>query len=387
MVTYHCDRCAHDMPVEDFQVGSLVQCDSCGYISNVAPPAGAGSPVQAPPEKAIYRRPPPVQQRSVRPAAEPGRAPSRFLIGLVLVCFACTVAALVFGNPATRLFVPFVALAALNGYRVGGLKVVAAVLGLVIGAVLALPAGRACEGLVGRGLGLTGLTNRLASIVVAGILLAILAAFLLDLLIGRRLRRKPAVARLDKWVGSGLGMAQGVLIALVLLWGILTLEPVANARIAMASDGANAGQADPTASRIVSLARVIRASTVGRIADAANPLAEARIVTLPGKCLAMLNDPVALDSFNNHPAIKRVAERPVVKEVVKVLAEDPQISEILKSEENLSRGDLAVILGSPRLLEVLDHGNVMAELSPIADDIEEAVNQALDDAVAKSGGR
>ena len=51
---------------------------------------------------------------------------------------------------------------------------------------------------------------------------------------------------------------------------------------------------------------------------------------------------------------------------------------------HLSQHDLAVILGSPKLLEVLDQTDLTAELAPIADDLEEAVNRALDDAVAKS---
>jgi len=304
-------------------------------------------------------------------------------MALLCVGGVCIVAALVLGNPATKVLVPFLALATLNGYRVGGLKVTAGLLGLVVGALLAIPAGQVCEGAVGWLFGLSGLAGRLASIVAVGIVLAVVVTFLVDRFIGRRLRRKSAVLRYDKWVGSGLGMAQGALIALVLLWSILILEPVASARLAMASEDRSAPESDPAAVRIVSLVEMARASFVGRIADAVNPMAESQMVTLPRKGLSMLSNPVAIEAFNNHPAIQRLSERRVVKEVVEVLAEDPEISGILASDEGLTQRDLLVVLSSPRLLEVLDRADVLTELRPIADELEEALDQALAQAAVR----
>ena len=314
---------------------------------------------------------------------EPKARCSRPFLGLLSVCVLASAAALAFGNPATKVLVPLVALATLNGYWVGGMKVLSGILGLVIGGLLALPLGQACEGLTSRWFDLGGLTGRMASIVAVGILLAVVAATFLDFLVCRRLRRRAGVLRYDKWLGSGLGMAQGVLVAFTLLWGILVLEPVAAARLAMEEDQPGAAEADPAASGIVSLVQLVRGSFVGRIASAANPLAESRIVTLPRKCVVMLGDPVALEAFNRHPAIKGLSERPVVKEVIEALVEDPQISEMIKSDEALSRQDLLVILGSPRLLEILDATDILAELSPLAEDIEGALNQSLDHAAAR----
>ncbi len=316
-------------------------------------------------------------------AEEPRPGCSRLFLGLLSVCVIASAAALAFGNPATKVLVPLVALATLNGYWVGGMKVLSGILGLVIGGLLALPLGQACEGLTCRWFGLGGLTGRMVSIVAVGILLAVFAATLLDFLVCRRLRRRPGVLRYDKWLGSGLGMAQGVLVAFTLLWGILVLEPVATARLAMEEDQPGATKADPAASGIVNLVQLARGSFVGRIAAAANPLAESRIVTLPGKCVAMLGDPVALEAFNRHPAIEGLSEHPVVKEVIAALAEDPQISEMIKSDEALSPQDLLVILGSPRLLEILDATDILAELSPLAEDIERALNESLDHAAAQ----
>lgn len=343
-------------------------------------PPGQKAPFQP---KAHGGGPPESGQGDRREPAPPADATpeprlSRFFLALLVGGAAWSLLAIALGNPATKVLVPFLTLAAFNGYRTGGLKVMAGLSGLVVGGLLALPVGQACEGLVGRACGLSGLVGRMASIAAAGVLMAVAAAFLADFLVGRKLRRKPALARYDKWLGSGLGLVQGTLLALVVFWGILILEPVASARLAMASEGFAQAEPDPAASHVVGLVQLARGSFAGRIADAANPLAETRFVTLPKKCLVMLNDPVALKAFNNHPAIQRVRERPVVRKTVEALAADPQISAMLQADEGLSHRDLLVILSSPKLLEILDATNVLAELAPIADEIEEALNAALD---------
>lgn len=390
MVTHHCDRCAHAIVVEEFQVGSVAQCPACGYVGTISGTGAEGlaAPPQARP--AMDRRQPPPIPPSRRHEQETSddahRGPSRFLIALVAAGVVCSSIALVWGNPTTKLVVPLLTLAALNGYRVGGLKVIAAVVGLIVGTVLGVPLGRVCEGLVGRFSGLTGLTNRLVSVGLCAVLVAVLVAWAISFWPGRRLRRLRRFVVWDRRVGTLLGAAQGSVVALVLLWAVLVLEPVAAARVAMDRGGPDAGRRDPTAVRLVELAGTIRQSVIGRVADSVNPFSDVRAVTLPNKCLAMLNDPVALESFNRHPAIKRLRERPAVKRVVELLGEDPEIATILRSDEGLAPGDLATILGSPKLLEAIDQTDVMAELTPIADDIEQAVDKALDDAVAASQG-
>lgn len=383
MVSHHCARCARPLDGGAFSTASVAQCPYCGYIG-----AGVGAVAvalpQAPPVARPFGRPPPVPPPVARPKAgqaEPGESAGwpRPFIALLAACAAATLAALVFGHTVTRIAVPLLALAVLNGYRVGGLKVASGVLGLLAGALLGVPVGRWTEGLTGPLLGFSGLSGRLVSILVAGVLLAVLASFLLDHFLGRRLRERPAAARWDRWVGSGLGAAQGLLLVFVVLWGVLSLEPVAAARMTTPPAGRDTGADDPTAARIAALAGAVHDSFLGRAAEAVNPVADSRVVTLPNKCVQLLGDPEALRRFNDHPAIRRVRDRPAVREVLAVLAQDPQIQEVLASEEGISRRDLAVLLNNPKLLEAIDHSDVMGELSPIADDIERAVDDALAD--------
>ncbi len=391
MASLVCMRCSRALDAAAVRGGGVVQCPACGYIGAAQAAASvAAPPVQSPQASRHAGFPAPVAppvQRPRRPAAsELHRSWSRSFLILLAACGAVSLAALLFGNGVTRLAVPLVALAALNGYRVGGLKVTAGLLGLAVGALLGVPVGCFLEGLVGLA-GFSGLTGRVVSIVVWGAGLAVLAAWLLDRHVARRLRARPAVARCDPWVGTGLGAAQGLLLVFIALWGVLALEPVAATRVAMHEARAEEETPpDPTAVRILGLAEMVHGSLLGRVAEAANPLAAARVVTLPNKCMALLSDPAALRTFNRHPAVRRIHERPAVKEVLRVLAEDPQINEIIDSDKGLTGGDIARLLGHPKLLEAIDRSEVLSEITPIADEIEQAVDDALAEAARREPG-
>ncbi len=112
--------------------------------------------------------------------------------------------------------------------------------------------------------------------------------------------------------------------------------------------------------------------------DAVNPLAELRLITLFEHGLIVLNDPGARDAFVGHPAIEGIKRRPSVQLALDMLRADPQISQIVESEDGITGEELRAILDSPTLLAILDETNLVADLSPIADDIEHAIDQALE---------
>lgn len=403
MITYLCDHCTQKLEFEDYQAGSFVQCPSCGRIatlphppSETSPPEGTAihgsgdSPRAMPSEQ--WDNPVPTRRQTAdqvaakTPAGDDvsfaGRGPS-FLAGLVVALACCVVAALIFGNLTTKCFVPLIALAMLNGYRVGASKMSAGILGLLVGTLVALPAGKLCEGLFGLALGTGGLTNRIISMGIVGVSTAIFVSVILDLAFSRVLRHRPALSQFNRWIGSGLGMLLGSFLGLLLLWGVLVLEPAAAARVALDANPQRVAEPDPTSQRVVALARVIRDSVVGQFAEKVNPLRNVRVFALTNKYLVVLNDPVALTAFTDHPAIERMKERPVVQEVLKTLSEDPDVRRILDSEEEFTGKDLVTILSSPTVLRVLDETDLVAELSPIIDDVQQALDQALE----KAGGK
>lgn len=298
-------------------------------------------------------------------------------VGLgVLVVIA--VVAMSLGDLVTGLFFLLVGLAALNGYWVGASRISAVFGGMFVAALLAVPLGKSLEGVFSAALGSTGLTNRMISIAVLAIIVVVVVAAILHVLIRQAVNKKPAWKRYDKLIGSGLGLLEGTLLGFLLIWTVLSLEPLARTSLVQTGDPENTPRANPVSQGIVAIAEVARESTVGQVADAVNPLDEMRLITLLEHGLIVLNDPRARDAFVRHPAIAGIKQRPSVQRALDMLTADPQINQIVESEDGISGEGLRAILDSPTLLAILDETKLVADLSPIADEIEHAIDQALE---------
>ena len=110
----------------------------------------------------------------------------------------------------------------------------------------------------------------------------------------------------------------------------------------------------------------------------ARPFDELRLMALIRKGLIVLTSPVARDAFVNHPAIRSLEQRPSVRQALDRLSADSEIKRIVESEAGITADDLRTILTSPTLLSILDETGLMTELSPIADDLEQAIDEALE---------
>lgn len=101
-----------------------------------------------------------------------------------------------------------------------------------------------------------------------------------------------------------------------------------------------------------------------------------RLITLLANGLIVINDPQAQQAFINHPAIKEIQQRPSVQQAMQMLADDEEISDIL---ENGSMAEsLRTLLASPTLLAIFDQTDIVADLSPLTDGIERAINEAME---------
>ena len=157
------------------------------------------------------------------------------LIGLAVIVFV-SLLMLIFGNIVTKVFFLLVALAAVNGYLLGASKVASALAGLLIAAFLGVPLGKAFEGLIGGMFGTTGLTNRMISVVVVTVVLVAIVGIALQFVLRRFLAEKPEWQRYDRQAGLGIGLAEGLLLGLVMIWAVLSLDPVAQTSIAQAEE-------------------------------------------------------------------------------------------------------------------------------------------------------
>ncbi len=295
-------------------------------------------------------------------------------IGLCLLA-VISLAMIVFGDLVTVLFCLFIALAVINGYWIGAAKIGALFGGLLAGALLAVPLGKALEGVSEAVFHTTGTTNRMTSIALCALAIVIAVTIILQVVIGRWQKSKPQWKRYDRLVGAGLGLLEGTLLGMLVLWAVLSLEPIAATSLAQTQSDGAAGS-NVISRQIVAIAQTARGSTVGRLADAVNPLDEMRLLSLLSKGLIVLSDPGAHQAFINHPAIQEIQERPSFKQAVQMLADDEKISGLL--EEGSIGENLHAILASPTLLAIFDQTDIVADLSPIADEIERAIDEALE---------
>jgi hypothetical protein len=290
-------------------------------------------------------------------------------------CLMLALLALAFGNLVTRLFTVLVLLTALNGYWLGATKSVASVGGMLIAMLLAVPLGTALEGIVGAIVGSGGLTNRMISIGAWAVIVTAVVTVILSLVVGRTLKKRQGWRRLDKLLGIGLGVLDGVILGVILLWVVFALEPMAAANLARARDGQHEVEPSSTAKAVVALASAAQKSTVGRAAEAANPLKNMRIIRLFADAQTVLNDPFRRELFLNDTRIQDMQRRPSVQKALELLSgglPDVDLDDGLSSEE------LHVILASPEFLAVLDETGLLAELSPLAGEIEQALRFAIE---------
>jgi hypothetical protein len=281
-----------------------------------------------------------------------------------------------FGSTITALFVALVAAAAVQGFSLGASRIAALLGGLFAAAMLAVPVGRVLEGAVGGLLGTTGLTNRLLSVVVVAALVTAVTALALNLLIRRWLGRHQRVRPYDRPIGAALGLCEGGLMGLMLIWAVLSMEPVALLGVTASRAGPGAPP-NPVAERVIEMSGSMRRSAVGRAADGLNPLKDLRLFTIFQKAIVVLNDPGAREAFVQHHAIAGLRGRPTVERAMAMLGEDAHVTSIIEGDEGITAAGLRALLDSPTVLRAFDETGIVEDLDPMADEIELALEQAV----------
>jgi hypothetical protein len=336
--------------------GRKIRCSGCGKLLVVPQPADDQGESPKPAE----------------PQTPPFWTPTTLLILGILLGLAIFMFAL--GNVVTRIFVVLIVCTTLHGCWLGASRVAAAIIGMLAALVLAAPVGKALEGMCASVAGLSGLANRLLSIGVAGVLVIIVVSTVISFPLTRMMRKRPLWRRCDRVIGGGLGMVEGAILGMLVIWTILVAEPILARNLAEANRPGSNLRPHRMSGALVSAAQVARESAVGRAIGASNPLKEMRIITLLHDAQTVLTNQRSREAFLNHPAIAQLRHRESVQRVVDTLAAEAQLVNL---EDGLSAQEVRALLESPKLLAALDETNLLAELSPMADQIEKAMNDSL----------
>jgi hypothetical protein len=183
-----------------------------------------------------------------------------------------------------------------------------------------------------------------------------------------------------------MGLAEGCLIALMLLWGPLVLEPIARAQLA--DDGRDPREGEwraaaterpapsPVARAVVSMADAVHNSSLGGLAERTNPVEGSGLLSLAADFAAVSRDRDAMAWLLDRPVMEKIEALPSVQEAVETLKSDPELSGMFKDREGVDVSDIRAVIESPAVLRLLDRTTVVRDVAPMADELAAAIREA-----------
>jgi hypothetical protein len=266
-----------------------------------------------------------------------------------------------------------IAVGMVAGLRRGGAEILGWLAGLVLAALLAPPMGRSIEGAFAGVLGTGGLLNRMVSIGACGVLIAVCVGAGAAAITSRWTRSRPELARWDAWAGAAFGLLYGVTLALIGLWIPLAAAPIAQAQLRAQEEGGRS--AGPFARPLVRLSERIRASGVGGLAGATNPLPGTDLFALAADFAEVSRHPGAMEHFMSSDVMRRVNELASLRQAFDMVRADPELTGMFEKQGVTVEG-LVRALNSPTLLRVLDETTIAADLGPLGGEMAAAIRSS-----------
>ncbi len=252
-------------------------------------------------------------------------------------------------------FLAATGIAAFGGYRAGAVRIFGTLIAFTAAILVAPSIGMGNEERFAGWFGTTGLTNRVLAIGAVGILISMIVSMITFLVAGMFLAKRPKLDSANRWLGFGIGAAEGMIGILLLLGGLLIIEPTLRDR--MAKLNAADAQRARVANWVLAVNDNVHSSRVGHLVEQYNPF---KLVPQLNKLeeiqqsVTVLSDPQKIDELIQHPSIKDLQKRPEVKQAVRSLMQDPEIKEILSSGKRIDRDSAMKFLNHPAVLELID---------------------------------
>jgi hypothetical protein len=253
------------------------------------------------------------------------------------------------------------ALAALSGLQLGAVRTAMSVIGLGVGAVLALPLSPLLKPLIG----LAGLSHALAAWLLPPLAILVLTVIVFLILgqavhgrVERHFKYKSDEVELIKWerlnkrVGIAVGLAAGI--AWLVVFGIVIH---AAGYLTTQVFGATGENQSPAVRYLNQARENLRDTGLEKLVAAVDPVPE-NYYALADVLGMLYHNPVVQGRLGDYPGLLPLLENPELK----ALAEDRQFSELL-----LTQPDAATLWNHPRVQAILNNPEVidlMKQLEP-----------------------
>jgi hypothetical protein len=316
-------------------------------------------------------KPRPVQ--AARPPAC-SRAARLVISGIAAFLILLTV---VFAGIPTMIVVGLACLCLVQGLWRGAAELVGLVVATVVALALSPPIGRGLEGAFAGMLGTGGVLNRMISIGIVALLIIVIGSAGLGILARRQMKRHEAWLRWDSYAGGALGLVEGVLLGMAVLWTGLALEPIAAGQLAAAEPTPESEPAppNPVAERLVKFAGDVRSSALGPVAAATNPIEGARILALSQAFAAISRDEEAFNAFMSTDVMQTIRALPSVQTALERIKADPSLM-ALYEQQGVTPQMLSEVLQSPTVLDIFDRTTILSDLKPMGEPLAKAIEEA-----------
>jgi hypothetical protein len=301
---------------------------------------------------------------------------------------------LVFGGLVMKLVVLVISLAILQGLWRGASEIAGVVLGLIAAALIAPLLGRPLQSAAGSLTGTDGLMARFIAMGLAAAVIVAVVAVVFRSAARRFIGRRPVLRMLDPYIGAALGLVEGCLLSMMLLWAPLALEPVARAQLEEeppvnppAARGSTPGQSrrNPVAQAVVGLADRVHGSSLGRIAERTNPVEGSELLALAADFSVVSRHPEAMAWLMESPVMQKIEALPSVREAVETLKQDPELVSAF-DESGVTVETVKRMLNSPRVMDLLDRTTIVRDLEPLAPELADTIRKARARAEAERDG-
>ena len=254
------------------------------------------------------------------------------------------------------------------GYRIGAIRVLASVGGIVAAVYFAPQWAPSVEPVLNDWLSLSGLFNRATSLGLVGLGIVVVS-MLLGNLAGRLLLSKEnegSADGLNRWSGLLLMGSEAVVGIALLLGGILTIFPKQEALPAFENSEQNLNY------QIDVIAAETRSGVIGRVLEKHNPF-----VKFPQlnkfkeiqQTFRTISNPAAMKQVITHPRITKLQNNPSIQTAITNLKSDKVIKDIIDSGEPLDSKKLMALLNSQDVIDLLDQPEFIDETSKIIEEL------------------
>ncbi len=293
---------------------------------------------------------------------------------IVVGTLAAIALAFALGGRVSAVIIAIIGVTTLQGLWRGAAEIVAILIAMVVGTVLARPLGHVLEGPLHSVSGAGGIANRVLAIVVAAALVTGVFALVASRLTRAFLKQRPNLRAANRYAGAAFGLVEGAFLSLLLLWTMLALGPMAKAQLA-AHDANPDAPVSPSAKALAGLDDAVNDSAFAGFAKATNPVPDSEYMQLAADFTEVLSDEEARKKLLDSDVLLRIQKLPSVNAALERVQKDPELSSIF-DDHVVSGDDIARFFNSPVVLDILDHSTIVDDVRPMAPDLAQAIRDA-----------